>query len=560
MSARTYRTLKVGAEIAVPIAILAAWQLWTASADSLYFPRLSTILVEFRDLWLFDQFGEHVVPSLQRIFLGFGIAVVLGVAIGVPIGLSRWTRILAMPHVEYWRAMPPPALLPISIVLLHDIGNKQKVAFIAFFCLFPILLNTIDGVRAIEPTLIETARSYGIPRRERIRRLVLPAALPQIVAGMRTSLSLAVIIMVLAEWFSSTSGVGYVLLDAKNTLQMGPMWAAILLIGLLGYLLNVAFLLVERRALAWHRGWRASSPLVGHARDPQPLEDVRLRREVDTGDRGRLVHRLRPRVRLRGRPVGRRQDDAAEVRRRAAAADERLGAAARAPRDLAAAGDGARLPGVQPLADAVDVGAEQRAAAAPAQAALARRAQLARRRGASRRSGSPRFIDHYPWQLSGGMQQRVAIARALAYQPSILLMDEPFASVDAQTRGDLEDLVLRVRDEFAVTILFVTHDIDESVYLSDRIVVLDALAGGGEGGARRRSAAPARPAGDEGAAGVHAPPCARLPIDQARRRLRRPAGAGTGRGGRSLMRSPMRSTPRLAPGQEAARGAGGGST
>ena len=82
------------------------------------------------------------------------------------------------------------------------------------------------------------------------------------------------------------------------------------------------------------------------------------------------------------------------------------------------------------------------------------------------------FVDHFPWQLSGGMQQRVAIARALAYQPSILLMDEPFASVDAQTRGDLEDLVLRVREEFGVTIVFVTHDIDESVYLSHRIVVL----------------------------------------------------------------------------------------
>jgi NitT/TauT family transport system ATP-binding protein len=86
--------------------------------------------------------------------------------------------------------------------------------------------------------------------------------------------------------------------------------------------------------------------------------------------------------------------------------------------------------------------------------------------------GLTKFIDHYPWQLSGGMQQRVAIARALAYNPSILLMDEPFASVDAQTRGDLEDLVLQVRDEFGITILFVTHDIDESVYLSDRIVVL----------------------------------------------------------------------------------------
>jgi NitT/TauT family transport system ATP-binding protein len=86
--------------------------------------------------------------------------------------------------------------------------------------------------------------------------------------------------------------------------------------------------------------------------------------------------------------------------------------------------------------------------------------------------GLTRFIDHYPWQLSGGMQQRVAIARALAYQPAVLLMDEPFASVDAQTRGDLEDLVLRVREQYGITILFVTHDIDESVYLADRVVVL----------------------------------------------------------------------------------------
>jgi NitT/TauT family transport system ATP-binding protein len=80
--------------------------------------------------------------------------------------------------------------------------------------------------------------------------------------------------------------------------------------------------------------------------------------------------------------------------------------------------------------------------------------------------------DRYPWQLSGGMQQRVAIARALAYQPAILLMDEPFASVDAQTRGDLEDLTLRVREQYGITIVFVTHDIDESVYLADRVVVL----------------------------------------------------------------------------------------
>jgi ABC-type nitrate/sulfonate/bicarbonate transport system permease component len=251
--------LKVSLEIAVPVAILAGWQVWTAHQHSSKFPRLSTILVEFQDMWLFSQFNEQVVPSLERIGLGFALAVVVGIALGIPIGLSRWARLWTMPHIEFWRAMPPPALLPISIVLLHSIGNKQKVAFIAFFCLFPILLNTIDGVRAIDPTLLETARSYNIPKLERIRRLVLPAAAPQIAAGMRTSVSLAVIMMVVSEFFSSTSGVGYVLLISKNTFQFTPMWAAIVLIGVLGYLLNVLFLIAERRLLAWHRGWRATA-------------------------------------------------------------------------------------------------------------------------------------------------------------------------------------------------------------------------------------------------------------------------------------------------------------
>jgi ABC-type nitrate/sulfonate/bicarbonate transport system permease component len=251
--------VRLGAELAVPVVIVVVWQLWTEHADSRFFPTPTTILAEFQDLWLFSQFDTHVVPSLTRIVLGFVIAAVLGVGLGIPLGLWSWSRRFAMPHIEYWRAMPPPALLPISIVLLHSIGNLQKVSFIAFFCLFPILLNTIDGVRSIDPTLVETARSYGIPAHDRVRRIVFPAALPQISAGMRVSLSLAVIIMVVSEYFSSTSGVGYVLLISKNTLQLGPMWAAILLIGVLGYLLNLLYVLAERRFLAWHRGWRAAS-------------------------------------------------------------------------------------------------------------------------------------------------------------------------------------------------------------------------------------------------------------------------------------------------------------
>lgn len=103
---------------------------------------------------------------------------------------------------------------------------------------------------------------------------------------------------------------------------------------------------------------------------------------------------------------------------------------------------------------------------------LSRQAMRARARETLHSVGLDHAMDRYPWQLSGGMQQRVAIARALAYRPEVLLMDEPFASVDAQTRMDLEDLVLPIRQEFGVTIVFVTHDIDEALYIGDRVVVL----------------------------------------------------------------------------------------
>ncbi|GAA4738311.1 ABC transporter ATP-binding protein [Nocardioides endophyticus] len=103
---------------------------------------------------------------------------------------------------------------------------------------------------------------------------------------------------------------------------------------------------------------------------------------------------------------------------------------------------------------------------------MAKDAALAATAEAIKAVGLEGFEEHHPWQLSGGMQQRVAIARALAYQPEILLMDEPFASVDAQTRAELEDLVLQVREQFGITIVLVTHDIDEAVYMSDTVVVL----------------------------------------------------------------------------------------
>ena len=108
MSPRLYRTAKIAAEITVPILLLLAWQLYTVARDDPKFPRPTTILEEFRTLWLFSEFDRHVVPSLERIGIGFAIACILGVVLGIPLGLSRIGRSAAMPHIEYWRAIPPP--------------------------------------------------------------------------------------------------------------------------------------------------------------------------------------------------------------------------------------------------------------------------------------------------------------------------------------------------------------------------------------------------------------------------------------------------------------------
>jgi ABC-type nitrate/sulfonate/bicarbonate transport system permease component len=258
MSPRTRRILGIALEIGVPVAVVAGWALWSAQAESFYFPPLTDILVTFEETWLFERVGSDVLPSLGRLAAGYSIAVVVAIAVGLVLGLSRTARRAAAPIVEFLRAIPPPALLPFAIVVI-GVGNSMKVFIIAFVCLWPVLLNTIDGIGGIDPTLNDTTRVYGVRGVDRLRLVIMPAAAPQIFAGMRTSLSLALILMVISEMVASTNGIGFFVLQSQRTFAIQEMWSGILLLGLLGYLLNVVFILVERRVLAWHRGARASA-------------------------------------------------------------------------------------------------------------------------------------------------------------------------------------------------------------------------------------------------------------------------------------------------------------
>jgi ABC-type nitrate/sulfonate/bicarbonate transport system permease component len=240
-------------EVLVPLLLLGLWAIWSAGSDTFYYPPLTEILEKFNETWLFERVGSDALPSLLRLTAGYFLAVVIAVLVGIPLGLNETARRAAAPIVEFLRAIPPPALLPLAIVVI-GVGNSMKIAIIAFVCLWPVLLNTIDGIRGIDPTLNETVRVYGVGGLTRLRLVTLPAAAPQIFAGMRTSLSLALILMVISEMVASTNGIGFFVLQSQRTFAIPEMWSGILLLGILGYVLNLIFILVERRVLAWHRG------------------------------------------------------------------------------------------------------------------------------------------------------------------------------------------------------------------------------------------------------------------------------------------------------------------
>jgi sulfonate transport system permease protein len=198
------------------------------------------------------------VPSLLRFVVGFALAIVGGVSIGLLLGLWAPTRRALMPTVDFVRSIPVTALVSSFIVLL-GFGNNMKVAFIAFASFFPILLNTIDGVRGIEPVQRDMARAYKVRATDRIFRIVLPAASPQIFAGLRISLAVALLVMAFSEMVAGTNGIGFFILFSQDTYRIKEMWSGIILLGLIGYAVNYCFVIVERRVLGWHRGWRAST-------------------------------------------------------------------------------------------------------------------------------------------------------------------------------------------------------------------------------------------------------------------------------------------------------------
>ena len=247
------------------IAFFAVWQLVTTITKFPYFPPPSAIVANAWNKWfggpwytffLSETGVQQLAPSVGRVLIGWAIAVVVGVALGFAVGL--WPRFAAYlyPTIEFMRNLPPAALLPVFLLIL-GVGDGMKVAFIALTVVWPILLNTIDGVGAVDQTQLDSARAYKIRPSRVLRSIVLPSALPKIFAGLRVSLSIALILMVVSEMLAATNGIGFEILTGQRSFKIVDMWSGIIVLSALGVILNMLIQLVEHRALRWHRGARA---------------------------------------------------------------------------------------------------------------------------------------------------------------------------------------------------------------------------------------------------------------------------------------------------------------
>jgi ABC-type nitrate/sulfonate/bicarbonate transport system permease component len=232
-------------------AALGIWELLAGSEGSFLVPTASAVAERAWHVWPTPEFLNNVEASLGRFAAGYAIGASVGVAVGVSMGSSQRVRQAFEPLVELLRATPAIALVPALIVIL-GVGDRMRIAVIAFGVVFPVLVNSMDGVRAVSPELRETASLLRMARAERILRVDLPAALPSIFAGLRVAVSIGLVMVVVSELVGGGAGLGHYLRVEQSQFDIPELYAGILFVGLLGFVLNGVFVLVERRALFWH--------------------------------------------------------------------------------------------------------------------------------------------------------------------------------------------------------------------------------------------------------------------------------------------------------------------
>jgi NitT/TauT family transport system permease protein len=233
-------------------ALLAVWETFPRLnvVDATFLPPLSQVLQAWWALAASGQLAQHVEASLARSLSGFGLAIAVAVPLGLLIGWYKPVATLLSPLLELFRNTAALALLPVFVLIL-GLGETSKIAIILYGCLWPILLNTISGVRTVDPLLVKSARSLGLSPLRLFRQVILPAAVPTIFTGIRLAGAYSILILIAAELVGAKAGLGYLITYAQFNFDVPDMYAGILSISAIGLVINRLLVALERRFSTW---------------------------------------------------------------------------------------------------------------------------------------------------------------------------------------------------------------------------------------------------------------------------------------------------------------------
>jgi NitT/TauT family transport system permease protein len=239
---------------AAVVLFLLLWEFGTQylldPARRVFLPPLHEVLQAWWGLVESGQLQQHVAASLTRSAIGFSFAVVAGIGLGLVVAWYDGLREFLTPLLEAFRNTAALALLPVFVLLL-GIGETSKISIVAYASFFPVLLNTIAGVRTVDPLLVRAARSLGLGNLRLFQKVVLPSAVPTIFTGVRMAGTASILVLIAAEMVGAKAGLGYLIVNAQSSFQIPDMYAGILTVSLFGLLVNTVLVRLERHFSRW---------------------------------------------------------------------------------------------------------------------------------------------------------------------------------------------------------------------------------------------------------------------------------------------------------------------